>query len=63
MSEPFKSRFGWHVLEVQGRRTYDNTEELKEASCVEQVRNSKLNDEAEIWARRIRDEAFVEIRI
>jgi peptidyl-prolyl cis-trans isomerase SurA len=63
MSEPFKSRFGWHLLEVQGRRTYDNTEELKEASCVEQVRNSKLNDEAEIWARRIRDEAFVEKRI
>ena len=63
MSEPFKSRFGWHVLEVQGRRTYDNTEELKEASCVEQVRNSKLNDESEIWARRIRDEAFVEKRI
>jgi peptidyl-prolyl cis-trans isomerase SurA len=63
MSEPFKSRFGWHLLEVQGRRTYDNTEELKEASCVEQVRNSKLNDESEIWARRIRDEAFVEKRI
>jgi peptidyl-prolyl cis-trans isomerase SurA len=63
MSEPFKSRFGWHLLEVQGRRTYDNTEELKEASCVEKVRNSKLNDESEIWARRIRDEAFVEKRI
>lgn len=63
MSEPFKSRFGWHLIEVTGRRTYDNTEELKEASCVEKIRNGKLNDESELWVRRIRDEAFVEKRI
>ena len=30
ISQPFQSRFGWHILEVTGRRTYDNTEDLKE---------------------------------
>jgi peptidyl-prolyl cis-trans isomerase SurA len=63
ISEPFQSRFGWHVLEVLGRRTYDNTEDLKEQSCVQRVRNSKLANESELWVRRIRDEAFVETRI
>jgi peptidyl-prolyl cis-trans isomerase SurA len=63
ISEPFRSRFGWHILEVLERRVYDNTEDLKEGNCVQRVRNGKLNNETELWARRIRDEAFVETRI
>ncbi len=63
ISEPFRSRFGWHILEVMGRRTYDNTEDLKRQSCVQRVRNGKLANESELWVRRIRDEAFVETRI
>ena len=62
-SEPFRSRFGWHVLEVLERRTYDNTEVLKEDNCVQRIRNGKLANETELWVRRIRDEAFVETRI
>ena len=63
LSEPFRSRFGWHVLEVMERRVYDNTEDLKESNCVQRVRNSKVNNETELWTRRIRDEAFVDSRI
>ena len=63
LSEPFRSRFGWHILEVQDRRTYDNTEDLKQSNCIQRVRNGKLNNETELWVRRIRDEAFVETRI
>jgi peptidyl-prolyl cis-trans isomerase SurA len=62
VSEPFQTRFGWHVLEVQDRRIYDNTEDLKESNCVQRIRNSKLADESELWARRLRDEAYVEVR-
>jgi peptidyl-prolyl cis-trans isomerase SurA len=63
ISEPFRSRFGWHIIEVTDRRIYDNTEDLKERSCTQRVRNSKLANEYELWARRIRDEAFVDTRI
>jgi len=63
ISEPFRSRFGWHILEVMDRRVYDNTEDLKQSNCVQRVRNGKLNNETELWVRRIRDEAFVETRI
>ncbi len=63
VSEPFQTRFGWHIIEVMDRRIYDNTEELKESSCIQRIRNSKLTEEEELWVRRIRDEAFVDIRI
>ena len=63
MSEPFQTRFGWHVIEVMDRRIYDNTEELKESGCIQRVRNSKLTEEEQLWVRRIRDEAFVDIRM
>lgn len=63
LSEPFRTRFGWHILEVMDRRVYDNTEDLKESNCVQRVRNGKMNNETELWVRRIRDEAYVESRI
>lgn len=63
VSEPFRTRFGWHILEVLDRRTYDNTEDLKRENCDLQIRNSKLANESEIWQRRIRDEAYVEVRM
>ena len=63
ISEPFRSRFGWHIVEVMDRRVYDNTEDLKESNCMLRIQNSKMEEETQLWLRRIRDEAFVETRI
>jgi len=63
ISEPFRSRFGWHIVEVLDRRVYDNTEDLKEANCVARIQNGKIEEETQLWLRRLRDEAFVETRI
>ncbi len=63
VSEPFRTRFGWHIVEVLDRRVYDNTEDLKESNCVVRIQNSKIDDETQLWMRRLRDEAFVDTRI
>jgi peptidyl-prolyl cis-trans isomerase SurA len=59
VSQPFRSPFGWHIVEVLERRVYDNTEDLKRRNCDLRIRNSKMEDETQLWMRRLRDEAFV----
>lgn len=63
LSEPFRSQFGWHIVEVLDRRVYDNTEDLKEQNCVVRIRGSKRGDETQLWMRRLRDEAYVDVRM
>ena len=45
------------------RRTYDNTDDLKEQNCANRIRNSKMEEETQLWAQRLRDQAFVEKRL
>ncbi len=63
VSEPFRTQFGWHILEVMDRRVYDNTEDLKTRNCDLKIRNGKLDQESQLWMQRLRDGAFVEKRI
>jgi len=63
VSEPFRSQFGWHILEVLDRRVYDNTEDLKRRNCDLRIRNSKMEEETRLWVQRLRDEAFVQSRL
>jgi peptidyl-prolyl cis-trans isomerase SurA len=61
ISEPFKSRYGWHIVQFLGKRVFDNTNEIQRRQAISAIRNSKLSDEIELWVRQLRDEAFVEL--
>ncbi|HEX5418415.1 MAG TPA: peptidylprolyl isomerase [Gammaproteobacteria bacterium] len=62
ISQPFKTRYGWHLAEVTNKRSHDMTDELKQQQCDTQVRNSKAQEERELWLRRLRDQAYVDER-
>jgi len=62
LSKPFKSEFGFHVLQVLERREYDGTEEIKRDRARRAIRQRKIDERRQSWLRRLRDEAYVEYR-
>ncbi|MNT07848.1 Chaperone SurA precursor [compost metagenome] len=63
LSKPFKSPYGWHVLEVLGRRATDSSDKLREQQALNVLRNRKYDEELQAWLRQIRDEAYVETKL
>jgi peptidyl-prolyl cis-trans isomerase SurA len=62
LSEPIQSRYGWHIAEVLERREHDTTDEVKREECTRSIRQSKAEEERELWLRKLRDQAYVDIR-
>ncbi|OCR26938.1 molecular chaperone SurA [Pseudomonas syringae] len=63
LSKPFKTSYGWHVLEVLGRRATDSTNQARDQQALTVLRNRKYDEELQTWLRQIRDEAYVEIKL
>jgi peptidyl-prolyl cis-trans isomerase SurA len=63
ITEPFKTRYGWHIVQMLGTRTYDSTDDVRRQKAFAAIRESKADEETELWLRRLRDEAFVETKM
>ena len=60
LSQPVKSPFGLHLMQVLARRSYDMTQERVLAAARQQIHARKADERYEQWARQLRNEAFVE---
>ena len=63
ISEPFRTQFGWHIVQLMGRRQFDATQDMMRQQAFQRLREAKADEETELWLRRLRDEAYVEYKL
>nr|WP_297460696.1 peptidylprolyl isomerase [uncultured Halomonas sp.] len=63
VSQPVRSRFGYHLIEVLDRRQQDVTDEAQRNRIRQTLFQRKVNDELEAWLQQIRAEAYVDNRL
>lgn len=62
VSEPFRSRFGWHILKVDERRQEDISEEILREKAARILTSRRFEDELQLWLRELRDDAYIDIK-
>lgn len=60
ISEPFKTEFGWHILEVTGTRDGDLTSEAYTQKAYERLVNTQLQDATNDWVKALRKRANIQ---
>jgi peptidyl-prolyl cis-trans isomerase SurA len=63
ISQPFRTQFGWHIVQLMGRRQFDATQDMMRQQAFQRLREAKADEETELWLRRLRDEAYVEYKL
>jgi len=63
VSEPVKTPFGWHLVQVLERRVAGPTLERQRLQARMALRERKADEAYEEWLRLLRDRSYVEIRL
>lgn len=63
ISQPFRTQFGWHIVQLEDRRKRDTSEQNRRNQAYNAIRARKAEEELQLFVRRLRDEAYVDIRL
>lgn len=63
ISGPVRSPFGWHLIQVQERRTEDASKERQRLMARQALRERKSDEAYQDWLRQLRDRVYVEYRL
>jgi peptidyl-prolyl cis-trans isomerase SurA len=63
ISQPVRTQFGWHVIQVIERRSQDMSKEAARLKARQEIRAKKADEAYQDWIRELRDRAYVELRL
>lgn len=61
ISEPFRSSHGWHIVQLEERRTTDATDKFNTNRAHQLIFRRKFNEELQNWLDEMRSEAYIEV--
>jgi peptidyl-prolyl cis-trans isomerase SurA len=63
ISNPTKTPFGWHLIQILERRSQDMSRELARIQARQQIKMQKSEEAYQDWLQELRDRSFVELRL
>lgn len=63
LSEQFRTEEGWHIAEVQERRSVDDRSRYRRAQAQQILFREKVQEETQRWLRELREESYVDKRL
>ena len=61
ISEPFRTTHGWHIVQLEEKRTTDATDQFNSNRAHQLIYRRKFNEELQNWLDEMRTEAYIEV--
>lgn len=61
ISQPVKSSYGWHLIQLLDSRNVDKTEDAKKDQAYRLIFNRKFGEELQVWIQELKGDAYIKI--